>query len=148
MPEIPRILFSTKAVTPSSISFGVAYGSSTRAVSEAVRQVLEKHGRILKKPEPLVLFEDFGDSALIFTVHFWVSIDPEVSYRVIESDFRHMLSKRFAEAGIVIAFPQQDVHLDAGKPIPVNLVEAFANDIKAYLHAELVQARPSSVLLG
>jgi potassium efflux system protein len=105
-----------------SIKFGVAYGSSTRDVTDAARQVLEKHGRILKKPTPQVLFEDFGDSALIFTVRFWVTIDPEFSYRVIASDVRHMLSNKFAEENIVIAFPQQDVHLDAGKPIQISLV--------------------------
>jgi potassium efflux system protein len=105
-----------------SIKFGVAYGSSTRDVTDAARQVLEKHGRILKKPAPQVLFEDFGDSALDFTVLFWVTIDPEFGYRLIASDVRHMLSNKFAEENIVIAFPQQDVHLDAGKPIQISLV--------------------------
>ena len=109
-----------------SISFGVAYGSNTRAVSDAARQVLDRHGRILKKPEPIVLFEDFGDSALIFTTLFWVIIDPDMTYRVIASDVRHMLSNRFAEEGIVIAFPQRDVHLDAEKPISVSLVKHSA----------------------
>ncbi len=113
-----------------TIKFGVAYGSPTRDVSHIAKRVLEEHGRILKNPTPFILFEDFGDSALLFTVHFWVNIDPEMSYRVIASDFRHMLGKRLAEAGIVIAFPQRDVHLDVGKPIPVSLVPAAVAPVR------------------
>ncbi len=109
-----------------TIKFGVAYGSHTRNVSQIVSRVLEEHGRILKNPAPCILFDDFGDSALIFTVYFWVNIDPEMTYRIIASDFRHMLGKRLDESGIVIAFPQHDVHLDAGKPIQVSLVPCSA----------------------
>ncbi|RJP88923.1 MAG: mechanosensitive ion channel family protein, partial [Desulfobacteraceae bacterium] len=107
-----------------TIKFGVAYGSPTRNVSQIVRHVLEEHGKILKNPEPVVLFDDFGDSALIFIVNFWVNVDPELNNRIIASDFRHMLTKRLAEAGIVIAFPQRDVHLDTATPLQVSLVQS------------------------
>jgi small-conductance mechanosensitive channel len=33
-----------------------------------------------------------------------------------------MIVVAFEECGIVIAYPQQDVHLDAAKPIPVQMV--------------------------
>jgi small-conductance mechanosensitive channel len=107
-----------------TIKFGVAYGSPTRNVSQIVRHVLEEHGKILKNPAPVVLFDDFGDSALIFIVNFWVNVDPELNNRIIASDFRHMLTKRLAEAGIVIAFPQRDVHLDTETPLKVSLVQS------------------------
>ena len=91
------------------VRIGVAFGSPTREVARIITNALEDHGRVLKKPEPVVLFEDFGDSALIFSAFFWVEILPGNDTRMVASDLRHMLDKRFREAGITIAFPQLEV---------------------------------------
>lgn len=95
-----------------SVQVGVAYDSATRDVAQIMSATLAEHGKILKQPEPVVLFEDFGDSALVFAAYFWVQVSPTGDYRIIASDYRHMLARRFADAGIVISFPQLDVHLD------------------------------------
>jgi small-conductance mechanosensitive channel len=97
------------------VKIGVAYGSPTREVARIIADALEEHGKILKSPEPIILFEDFGDSALIFSAYFWVEINPDFDYRIIASDLRHMLDKRLDAANITIAFPQLDVHLDNSK---------------------------------
>lgn len=99
------------------VRVGVAYGSPTREVVQIMSEAMAEHGRILKQPEPVVLFEDFGDSALIFSAYFWAQVSPSYDYRIIESDYRHMLDHRFGEAGIVMAFPQLDVHLDRATPV-------------------------------
>ncbi len=97
------------------VKIGVAYGSPTREVSRIIADALEEHGKVLKSPEPIILFEDFGDSALIFSTYFWVEINRSFDYRIIASDLRHMLDKRLDAAKITIAFPQLDVHLDRSK---------------------------------
>jgi small-conductance mechanosensitive channel len=33
-----------------------------------------------------------------------------------------MLEKRFAEAGVTVAYPQRDVHLNAARPLQVEVV--------------------------
>ncbi|MEJ2700514.1 MAG: mechanosensitive ion channel, partial [Desulfuromonadales bacterium] len=103
------------------VKIGVAYGSPTRDVARIIAKTLEEHGKILKDPEPVILFEDFGDSALVFSVFFWVEMGQKLDHRIIASDFRHMLDKRFREAGITIAFPQVDVHLDTLKAVEVRI---------------------------
>jgi len=95
------------------VKLGVAYGSPTREVSHIIENALKEHGKILDSPEPIILFEDFGDSALIFSVYFWVEVQETFDYRIIASDLRHMLDRRLDEANINIAFPQLDVHLDS-----------------------------------
>ena len=107
----------------STVTVGVAYGSPTREVSHLIGEALEEHGRILSNPEPVILFEDFGDNALIFTAFFWVEISSFMDFRIIASDLRYMIDKRFREAGITIAFPQRDVHLDHPRPIQVRILE-------------------------
>jgi len=106
-----------------NVNVGVAYGSPTRDVAKIMSVALEEHGKILNHPEPVILFEDFGDSALAFSVYFWVEQNPKTDYRIIASDFRHMLDRRFREAGITIAFPQMDVHLDSSEPLPLRMME-------------------------
>lgn len=106
------------------VAVGVAYGSPTRDVSKLIRKAVTDHGKVLTKPEPVVLFSDFGDNALLFEVHFWIRMRRIMDRRVIESDIRHRIDSLFREADIVIAFPQRDVHLDAKNPIEVMLRNA------------------------
>lgn len=105
------------------VSVGVAYGSHTHDVSEVIAKTVDEHGRVLKNPKPMIIFEDFGDSALIFNIYFWIEVTPEANYRIVASDIRHMLDKRFRDAGITIAFPQRDIHFDSSRPIEIQLAE-------------------------
>jgi potassium-dependent mechanosensitive channel len=44
----------------------------------------------------------------------------------VQSDLRFMLEKRFADAGVSIAFPQRDVHLGATRPLQIEVVGGSA----------------------
>jgi potassium efflux system protein len=104
------------------VSVGVAYGSSPPQVKELIEKAVHEHEKVLKFPEPLVLFEDFGDNALIFTTYFWLAITRFMDYRITASDLRFRIFELFHEAGITIAFPQRDVHLDSLSPVQVEMV--------------------------
>jgi small-conductance mechanosensitive channel len=69
-----------------------------------------------------VLFNDFGDNALMFEVHFWISIQRIIERRIIESNLRFIIDERFRKADIVIAFPQRDVHLDSTAPLQIQMI--------------------------
>lgn len=91
------------------VRVGVAYGSDTEKVKTLLLKSVEAQHGVLKKPHPFVLFEDFGDSALIFSIYFFISdsfIDPK-----IKSDIRFTIDTLFRENGISIPFPQRDVHM-------------------------------------
>jgi small-conductance mechanosensitive channel len=103
------------------VSVGVAYGSSTRESSRRILAAAEEHGLILDNPAPFVVFEEFGDSSLVFTLYFWVTMESGSSWMVIASDVRHIIDRQLREAGITIAFPQRDVHLDVPETVNVRL---------------------------
>jgi len=105
-----------------SIAVGVAYGSPTRQVSQILLDTVEGHEMVLKDPPAVVLFEEFADNALTFTVYFWIELISVRDNRAIVSEIRHRISEALARAGIVIAFPQRDVHIDAQSPISVKIV--------------------------
>jgi small-conductance mechanosensitive channel len=112
--------YSNRAVR-FSVSVGAAYGSDTRRVAQVLGEIAERHGLVLKEPKPLVLFKDFGDSALLFELRYWVDVARTNSAQVA-SDLRHMIANTFADHAIVISFPQRDVHLDSNRPLRVEVV--------------------------
>ena len=103
------------------VKVGVAYGSPVRKVAELLLDCMRRHGQVLKEPEPRVLFDDFGESALVFAMYFWLEMRPGVASSVVMSDLRFMVQKALDEAGISMPFPQRDVHLDAARPLQVEL---------------------------
>jgi small-conductance mechanosensitive channel len=104
-----------------TITVGVAYGSDTRRVVQLLSEIAERHGLVEKEPKPQVLFTDFADSALAFELRFWVNVIAANSAQVA-SDLRQMIDGTFAENGIVIAFPQRDFHLNAARPLQVQVL--------------------------
>ncbi len=115
---IPNGKFITEVVVNSAyeqrsyrirINVGVAYGSDTELVRETLIAVAEAHPDILETPEPIVFFENFGDSALDFRLMGWLA-NPRLEPRV-RSDLRFAVDKAFRAAGIEIPFPQRDVHI-------------------------------------
>jgi len=107
-----------------SVRVGVAYGSDTRLVMDLLKGAAEKHGLVCKSPAPFVVFEDFGDSALIFILYFWYDLRGDGNPMVVASDLRMMMEKHLREAGIVVPFPQRDMHLNTSEPIRVAITRA------------------------
>ena len=63
-----------------------------------------------KEREPRVLLWAFGSSSVDYDVSIWIE-DPWHAHDA-RSKFQEHIWRAFKEAGIVIAFPQLDVHLD------------------------------------
>jgi len=109
-------------VLRTSVTVGVAYGSPVGTVDRLLKRALLDEPLILADPAPRVLFTDFGDNALVFDTVFWLRARAILDRRQIESDLRHRVDALFREAGIVIAFPQRDVHLDTLRPLEIRVV--------------------------
>jgi len=105
------------------VEVGVAYGSDSAKVTKQLRRAAAETGRVARDPPPVILFKNFGDSALVFEVHFWIHMRTMMDRLQIESAVRYRIDQLFCDANITIAFPQQDVHLDATSPLTVQIVE-------------------------
>jgi len=88
---------------------GIAYGSDTRKAAEILKGILDHHPKVIAEPKPDVLFTAFGASTLDFTARGFVgNVEDLVSGK---SDIHYLIDDAFREAGIEIAFPQQDIHI-------------------------------------
>lgn len=91
------------------VKVGVAYGSDVQLVRNVLNKILNDLPDILKDPAPRVDFSDFGDSALIFTIRFWI---PSTSvWLSAPTEFRFKIDEEFKKNNIEIAFPQRDIHI-------------------------------------
>ena len=91
---------------------GVAYGSDTSLVERLLLQSVEGVDGVLVRPAPEVRFEDFGDSALVFSLLPWTN-QPDNRRRIV-SRLRFKVDALFREHGVEIAFPQMDIHVRSG----------------------------------
>ncbi len=109
----------TDPINRITIDVGVAYGSDVALALSLMREAAAEHPRVLTDPAPLITFEEFGDSALVLRMRSYLD---SMEFRTItRSEVDEIINRKFEEAGIVIAFPQTDVHLDTAQPLSVRI---------------------------
>ncbi|MCM4153213.1 mechanosensitive ion channel protein MscS [Arenibacter sp. N53] len=107
--------------TRESVKIGVAYGSDVNLVTKILENIAGDQKGVLKNPKPFVLFDDFGDSALLFSINFYINDsygDPK-----IKSAMRYRIDAKFREHQISIPFPQRDIHLYQSRALQTIQVE-------------------------
>ena len=90
------------------VNVGVAYGSDVELVRKTLLEIADQTAHVMKKPKPDIIFDDHGDSALIFILRYWTTIK---YYYTTSTDIRFAIDRLFKERGIEIAFPQRDIHI-------------------------------------
>lgn len=91
------------------IDVGVSYGTDLDKVKTVLLEIARDNKRVMKKPEPYVIFRDFGDSYLAMELRCYTS--DIMSGLGVASDLRFEIYKRFGQEGIEIPFPQKVVYL-------------------------------------
>lgn len=97
-----------------SITFSVAHGTDLASVKSLLSTLLDEDERILKNPNPSVVFQDFSTNGIEVKLFFWIRDLKEGS--AIKSDIINDIDAIFKAHKIVIPLPQQVVHFyDEGK---------------------------------
>lgn len=89
---------------------GVVYGSDMKVVIETLEEVMRSIDWRLPDHDPIVLLEEFGDNSVNFDASVWVR-NPWDRPKLL-SQLNQAIWWALKEKGIVIAFPQLDVHFD------------------------------------
>ncbi len=91
------------------VPVGVSYNSDPEQVREVLLRCAHEHPLVVAFPEPFVTWKDFGASSLDFEIRAYLN---DISKGLqVRTDLRFAIFKAFAEAGIEIPFPQQDVYI-------------------------------------
>jgi len=101
------------------VTVGVAYGSDIEAVQALMYEAAHENELVVSDPAPFVSFEEFADSALTFKLRAYIQ---DLQYRLSTiSELHKAINQKFNDAGVVIAFPQRDLHLNTNSPLQVDI---------------------------
>jgi small-conductance mechanosensitive channel len=110
--EITNWTHSDRAVRL-HVKVGVSYKADPFKARDLLLHVADNHERVLKYPQPNVLFVNFGESAMDFELRLWIN-DPQEGVENIRSAMRFEIWKVFKQHGIEIPYPQRELHIKGG----------------------------------
>jgi potassium efflux system protein len=99
------------------IPVGIAYGSDVELAIKTLYSTVSGHSRVIDDPPLQIIFEGFGDNALLLSARLY--LDSLEDRLLAVTEINREIYREFNKAGIVIAFPQRDVHFDSEKPIKI-----------------------------
>jgi potassium efflux system protein len=106
-------------VTRILIPVGIAYGSDVDKAMALVTEAAQENPRVLEEPLPFTAFEGFGDNTLNLSLRCFID---SIDYRLPTiSQLNQAINQKLNAAGIVIAFPQRDLHLDTTRPLEIHI---------------------------
>ena len=103
------------------IVVGVGYSEELGRVREVLMSVAEENPLCMTEPEPLLIFQGYGDSGVQFKFAVWGARE---NYLVLLNSMSTGIKQALDAAGIEIPFPHRTLY--TGKhtsPMPVQLVE-------------------------
>ncbi|WP_150049606.1 MULTISPECIES: mechanosensitive ion channel domain-containing protein [Methylomonas] len=101
-------------MTRLEINIGVAYGTDIEQVETLLRQVVGSVEKVLKEPEPVIVFAGFGESSVDFRIFAYVR---ELSDRLPTTNALYKgIYKALQQHSIEIPFPQRDIHVRSVAP--------------------------------
>jgi small-conductance mechanosensitive channel len=92
-------------ITKEFVEIGVSYNSDAKQVTSILLDIANKHKSILSNPEPTIIFNDFGDNAIIFQLYF--ALNSSFASNIVKSDLRYEIFEEFHKHNIEIPFPQR-----------------------------------------
>jgi small conductance mechanosensitive channel len=104
--------FTTQETRRVDLSIGISYDENIAKVREVILQVISGESRVLPDPEPIVVVVGFGDSSVNLSVRVWTKTE---DFWAVYWNLMEQVKYAFDEKGIVIPFPQRDVHMISPK---------------------------------
>ena len=109
MPDVPDVEVYSGVVSIETIrtAFVIAARNNLQVCAADISTAF-LYGKTREKVY-IIAGEEFGDNALKFRLHFYISDSFNVP--LIKSDLRYKIHKSFNDNNIKIPFPQRDIHI-------------------------------------
>jgi small conductance mechanosensitive channel len=104
------INYTEEGIRREALTFGIAYDSSIKEAKEILLQLTNEQETVLQleDKQPMVVVSELADSSVNLSLRYWAKNEDfwNLRWTILEEGKR-----RLEAAGIVIPFPQRDVHL-------------------------------------
>jgi small-conductance mechanosensitive channel len=108
------------------LNIGVAYKEDIGRVRALLLEVTRQDPLALMEPQPVVLFDGYGDSALELRLTVWAKRE---NFLTLKNSLLESIKVRFDEAGIEIPFPHRTLYSGAASdPFPVRVATQPSSD--------------------
>jgi small-conductance mechanosensitive channel len=95
------------------IPVSISYDNDPEQALALLLEAAKTNPRVLAEPAPGTRLMAFGDSGIELELRVWIQ-DPESGLASVRSDINLAIWRAFKAAGIVIPYPQRDLHIRSG----------------------------------
>lgn len=92
----------SSSISRFSLRLGVSYEAPSQQTRQLLRDILDHHPHVAKIPPPHVLLDDFGATARIYSLHYWLEIRLDVDPGEVASDLRLAIEEQFTERNLKV----------------------------------------------
>lgn len=89
----------------------VDYKTDLAQAMGIIQEVIKKSTEVILKPEPMIIISEFGESAIILGIYFWIESNRK-GWPKIASNIGSAIKEAFDEAGIKIPVPIRTLKID------------------------------------
>lgn len=114
------VSYTTNPMRRVAVPLYVSYDTDLNYATKIALDVLKKHPKIMKKPAPSVLIQNYGDSTIDLSARFWVGTRD--GWVKIKSDIMRQMLEAFTAAGIDV--PYSITHIETSQDTAQYLKEA------------------------
>lgn len=107
---VGEILHNFGQMRQVSVAVGVAYDTDLNQAIGLIRGILQSNPRVLRDVEPIIKVALLDDSSVNIEAKPWVAVG---DFGVAGGEINQAILESFREHGIVIPFPQREVHVMA-----------------------------------
>jgi len=101
--------FSAMPTRRVDLEINVAVDTDLVKAQNAILAVCGAHAKVHSDPEPFCRMNRVANGAIVFTVRAWCD---NADYWEVYFDLQEQIREKFNQVGVVIPFPQLDVHVD------------------------------------
>lgn len=103
-----EILHNYGQIRQVNLTVGVAYDTDLNAALARINALLAANPQVHQQPAPLIQVAALGDSSINIAIRPWVSVE---AFATVAGDINQAILTSFREGGIMIPFPQREIHL-------------------------------------
>ena len=105
---VGEILHNYGKMRQMSLTVGVAYDADIKLAIATSKAILDQNPKVLKDPTPVVGVSSLADSSVVLSIMPWVAVP---DFFVAQTEVNQAIIEQFAQKGISIPFPQQEVRI-------------------------------------
>lgn len=90
------------------VMVGVSYNEDPSKVRSVLRDIADSNPLVLMEPEPVVIFQGFGDSSINFQLGVWATRE---TFLAVKNSIQEDIKARLDAEGIEIPFPHRTLYV-------------------------------------